>query len=76
MEIEYKKTDEFEEFDKNPKEHPDSQIDKLVKSMEKFGFTNPVLYAGRPQAGNYEESFETNLLLILTFYSILMRMKV
>lgn len=28
---------------KNPRVHPDSAIDKLVKSMKQYGFTNPVL---------------------------------
>jgi hypothetical protein len=27
----------------NPQVHPDSQIAKLVRSMEEFGFTNPIL---------------------------------
>ncbi len=29
--------------DYNPRIHPDSAIEKLVKSIEHFGFTNPVL---------------------------------
>lgn len=28
---------------KNPRVHPTSALDKLIKSIEKFGFTNPVL---------------------------------
>ena len=28
---------------KNPRVHPKSALDKLIKSIEKFGFTNPVL---------------------------------
>jgi DNA modification methylase len=30
-------------FEKNPKKHPGSQIEKLVRSIEEFGFTNPIL---------------------------------
>ena len=27
----------------NPRSHPDKGIEKLVKSVESFGFTNPIL---------------------------------
>lgn len=34
---------ELKEHPENPRIHPDSAIDKLQKSIEEFGFTNPVL---------------------------------
>jgi DNA modification methylase len=43
MEVEYLAIDELEPFSKNPKRHPESQIDKIKKSMQEFGWTNPIL---------------------------------
>ena len=37
------KIDELKPHPKNPRIHPDSALDKLIKSMDKFGFTNPIL---------------------------------
>lgn len=34
---------ELEPFEKNPKKHPGSQIKLLVRSIEEFGFTSPIL---------------------------------
>ena len=33
----------------NPRQHPDSAIDKLVRSLKEYGFTNPILIS----ADNY-----------------------
>ncbi len=41
--VEYIKTNELLPFEKNPKKHPEKQIEKLQKSMAEFGWTNPIL---------------------------------
>ena len=43
MEIVYLPIGELKPFQKNPKRHPRRQIDALKKSMETFGYTNPVI---------------------------------
>ncbi len=43
MQIIIKKVSELKLYDKNHRIHPKKQIDLLVKSIEKFGFTTPVL---------------------------------
>ncbi len=35
--------DSLKRFDRNPRIHPDSAIQKLMKSIEGFGWTNPIL---------------------------------
>ena len=42
-EVKLVKIDELKPHPKNPRIHPDSALDKLIKSMDKFGFTNPIL---------------------------------
>lgn len=37
--------DDLKPFAKNPKKHPESQINMLKKSMSEFGWTNPILVA-------------------------------
>ena len=37
------KISDLKEHPKNPRVHPKSALDKLVKSISEFGFTNPVL---------------------------------
>jgi ParB family chromosome partitioning protein len=37
------KIEDLKQHKKNPRIHPDSALDKLSKSIEKFGFTNPIL---------------------------------
>jgi len=41
--VNYIKTGELVPFDRNPKKHPEKQIEKLMKSMGEFGWTNPIL---------------------------------
>lgn len=43
MEVETVKISELKPHPKNPRVHPDSALDKLVKSIKEFGWTNPVL---------------------------------
>jgi ParB-like chromosome segregation protein Spo0J len=41
--IEQIKTNKLKPYDKNPRTHSATQIERLVKSLEEFGFTNPIL---------------------------------
>jgi len=43
MEIKTVKISELKPHPKNPRVHPDSAIDKLVRSIKEFGWTNPIL---------------------------------
>lgn len=43
MKIVERDLSELEPFEKNPKKHPGSQIKLLVRSIEEFGFTSPIL---------------------------------
>lgn len=43
MEIKQVRIDELKEHPKNPRVHPDSALDKLVRSIKEYGWTNPVL---------------------------------
>jgi len=43
MEIKTVKINEIKPHPKNPRVHPDSAIDKLVRSIKEYGWTNPVL---------------------------------
>lgn len=42
-EIEYVKLADLKEHPENPRIHPESFIDKLVRGIEKYGFTSPVI---------------------------------
>jgi 3'-phosphoadenosine 5'-phosphosulfate sulfotransferase (PAPS reductase)/FAD synthetase len=42
-EIKYLPVSSLKPAPKNPKRHPKNQIDMLIKSINKFGFTNPIL---------------------------------
>jgi ParB-like chromosome segregation protein Spo0J len=41
--IEQIETNKLKPYDKNPRTHSATQIERLVKSLEEFGFTNPIL---------------------------------
>jgi ParB-like chromosome segregation protein Spo0J len=43
MKIEYVKISDLENHSRNPKQHPERQIRLIEKSIEKFGWTNPIL---------------------------------
>ncbi len=43
--IEYWPLDKLQPFDRNPKKHPAAQIEKIVNSINQFGFNNPILVA-------------------------------
>jgi len=43
MEVKTVKISELKPHPKNPRVHPDSAIDKLVRSIKEFGWTNPIL---------------------------------
>ncbi|MCP4566797.1 MAG: ParB N-terminal domain-containing protein [FCB group bacterium] len=43
LQIEYIPIGELKPFAGNPRKHPDDAVDKLVKSIEAFGWTNPIL---------------------------------
>lgn len=41
--IDYVKIGELQEYSANPKIHDEKQIQQIAKSIDKFGFTNPIL---------------------------------
>lgn len=43
MQVEYVDIDKLIPFEKNPKKHPDDQIKRIVRSIQEFGFTNPIM---------------------------------
>jgi len=43
MEIKKVNIDSLRPFQGNPKKHPQEQIDKIMKSLKEYGWTNPVL---------------------------------
>lgn len=43
MDIQELSIESLTPFDKNPKIHSQKQIEKLIRSMTEFGFTNPIL---------------------------------
>ena len=43
MQVKTVKISELKPHPKNPRVHPDSAIDKLVRSIKEFGWTNPIL---------------------------------
>ncbi len=43
MQVKTVKISEIRPHPKNPRVHPDSAIDKLVRSIKEFGWTNPIL---------------------------------
>jgi len=45
MEITNIKIEELKPFAKNPKKHPEAQLNMLKKSMQEFGWTSPILVA-------------------------------
>mgnify|MGYP003644743566 CR=1 FL=1 len=49
MEIKYIKTDELTVYANNTRTHSEEQVGQLAKSIEKFGFTNPILIDGERQ---------------------------
>ena len=38
-----RKTEELKPYENNPRQHSEAQLDRLVRSIKEFGFTNPVL---------------------------------
>jgi hypothetical protein len=43
MEVEYLTLGDLEPFSRNPKKHPESQLERIKASMQEFGWTNPIL---------------------------------
>lgn len=43
IKIDYVKIGELREYSENPKIHEEKQIQQIAKSINKFGFTNPIL---------------------------------
>ena len=43
MQVKQVKISDLKPHPQNPRLHPDSAIDKLVRSIKEFGWTNPVL---------------------------------
>ena len=43
LQIEYVPIGNLKPFKGNPRKHPDEAVDKLAKSIEAFGWTNPIL---------------------------------
>ena len=46
LEITYKSTEQLMPYANNSRTHDENQVSQLAKSIEKFGFTNPVLVDG------------------------------
>ena len=44
--IEVLALDKIKEYPHNNKIHPESQVNKIIKSIETFGFRNPILLDG------------------------------
>ena len=42
MEIVHKKIKELKPYKNNAKKHPQNQIDKIKKSIQEFGFNDPI----------------------------------
>ncbi len=49
MEITYRSIDDLIPYERNAKLHPDSQVARIAKSIEEFGFRNPVLVDGKSE---------------------------
>lgn len=45
-EIEHVKVSELREYERNARTHPKKQIEQVARSIQEFGFTNPVLIDG------------------------------
>jgi hypothetical protein len=43
LEIRYVRLEELTKYDQNTRKHSDKQLDQIARSMEEFGFTNPLL---------------------------------
>ena len=43
MQVEYKNINDLIHYKRNAKLHPESQVAKIAKSIQEFGFRNPVL---------------------------------
>lgn len=43
MEVVHRKVEELKPHPKNPRNHPNVAIEKIAKSIQKFGWTNPIL---------------------------------
>jgi len=48
-EIRQLRPDQLIPYVRNPRTHTDQQIDRIAKSIARFGFTNPILIDGSPQ---------------------------
>ena len=46
LKIEYMKTADLTPYDKNAKQHPESQIQQIIKSIEAFGMDDPIAVWG------------------------------
>lgn len=42
LNVEYIKTDSLKEYERNAKLHPEEQVKQIIRSIEKFGFNDPV----------------------------------
>lgn len=42
LDVVFKNIDELKSFDKNPRIHPEEQIEKIVNSIKKYGFLKPI----------------------------------
>ena len=43
LQIVYRSVDELVPYEKNSRTHSDEQIEKVIKSIKEFGWTNPIL---------------------------------
>ena len=50
MQVKMVRINELKPHPKNPRVHPDSAIDKLVRSIKEFGWTNriPLFFVAKP----------------------------
>ena len=42
MQIVYKNINDIKPYENNAKKHPQKQIDKIKKSIQEFGFNDPI----------------------------------
>lgn len=47
LKVEYREVGKLKPYTKNARVHPPAQIDKIKRSLERFGWTNPILVDGK-----------------------------
>lgn len=47
LKVEYREVGKLKPYQKNARIHPPAQVDKIKRSLERFGWTNPILVDGK-----------------------------